>query len=88
MGGRLLLGTLCQFNAFMGDPAVVTVVGTWSFTGAPGAVGTVETRERRFGADPQADESAHGYMLLPSKGTGFILAPWGDVAAGDLVALT
>lgn len=85
---RLALGTLCRFNEFIDGPIIAMIIGTWSFTGAQGTPGTVETRQRRFRADPQTDETAHGYLLLPSKGTGFIYAHWGDVACGDLVAIT
>jgi len=85
---RLPLGTLCQFNEFIEGWVVCTVIGTWALTNASGNPGTVETRDRRWRADPQTDESAHGYLLLPSNGTGFIYAHWGDVACGDLVPIS
>ena len=89
---RLRLGTLCNYLDVDGNPdgiyeRVVTVVGTWVFTGEQGAPGTVETRRRNFGQDPQTDESAHGYILLPSDGGPFILEPFGAVALGELTPL-
>ncbi len=89
---RLRLGTVCNYLDVDGQPdgiyeRVVTVVGTWEFTRASGEPGKVETRERRFGQDPQADETAHGYLLLPSDGGPFILEPFGAVALGELVPL-
>lgn len=90
---RLAIGTLCNYLDIDGDPSCVRqviamVIGTWAYTGNQGTPGTVETRSRRFRADPQTDESAHGYLLLPSQGTGFIYAHFGDVATGDLIPLT
>jgi hypothetical protein len=89
---RLLLGTLCNVLDVDGDPTciraiVATVVGTWSFTGASGMPGTVETRRRNFRSDPQTDESAQGYLLLPSEGSGFFYLPFGAVHTGDLQPL-
>lgn len=86
---RLAVGTLCKINVTDDVTwAIVTVVGTWAFTGASGVAGTVETRSRKFGSDPRTDETAKGYLLLPSEGSGFIFAHWADVDCGDLVALT
>lgn len=90
---RLILGTLCNVLDVDGDPSgirqvVATVVGTWAFTRVSGMPGTVETRERRFRVDPQTDESAQGYLLLPSEGSGFFYMPFGAVHTGDLIALT
>ena len=79
---RLPLATLCNYQGI-----VVTVVGTWEFTRASGEPGTVETRKRKFGSNPQTDETAHGYLLLPSNGTSFILEPFGAVALGELTPL-
>ena len=89
---RLALGTVCNYLDVDGNPdgiyeRVVTVVGTWEFTGASGAPGTVETRKRKFGQDPQTDGTAQGYLLLPSDGGPFILEPFGAVALGELTPL-
>jgi hypothetical protein len=92
---RLALGTLCNVLDADCDPdgvgireVVATVVGTWAFTGASGMPGTVETRERRFRSDPRSDETAKGYLLLPSGRPGFFYVPFGAVHTGDLVAIT
>jgi hypothetical protein len=81
---RLALGTLCEVSG----SGLGVIVGTWSFTRASGTPGTVETRERRFRADPQTDETAQGYLLLPSEGTGFFFVPFGAVHTGDITALS
>jgi hypothetical protein len=84
---RLALGTLCKVT--VDDREVVaTVVGTWAFTGASGIAGTVETRSRKFRSDPQTDEAAQGYLMLPSEGSGFFYLPFGAVHTGDIVPLS
>ena len=84
---RLVLGTLCKVT--VNDREIVaTIVGTWAFTGASGMPGTVETRSRKFRSDPQTDEAAQGYLLLPSEGSGFLFLPFGAVHTGDLVVLS
>ena len=83
---RLALATLCRVEGE--EPVLAMVIGTWAYTRAEGSPGMVETRERRWRSDPQTDETANGYLLLPSKGTGFIYAHFGDVAIGDLVPIT
>jgi len=84
---RLVLGTLCKVTV-EGHEIVATVVGTWAFTRNSGMAGQTETRERRFRADPQTDESAQGYLLLPSEGPGFSYQLFGAVSTGDITPLT
>jgi hypothetical protein len=77
--GRMIVGEKCFY-----EDRLVTIVGTWAFTGHSGPPGSVETREHRFGSDPRLDKSAKGYILQPMLGGKFILSPWGDVAIGTL----
>ena len=84
---RIALGTLCEVSGSDGS-AVGVVVGTWAFTGAQGVPGTVETRARRFRSDPQTDETAQGYLVLPSDRPGFIFVPFGAVHTGDIIPIS
>lgn len=81
--GRMTVGTRCNH-----DGLIVTVIGTWAFTGFSGPLGSVETRERRFGCDPRTDDGSKGYLLQPHNGNEFIYAPWGDVAIGALIPIS
>jgi len=88
---RLVLGTLCGYfhPASSTDAArVVTVIGTWDWDhNAVGHPRDLTRKQARQGQDPRTDESARGYLLMPSDGSPWIFAFFGAVAEGDLKPL-
>jgi len=91
---RLTLGTLCRYHHAADEadvPIVVTVIGTWDWNDSMGRVlrfGTMQTpKQAREGQDPRTDESARGYLLMPSDGSPWIYEYFGAAELGDLTPL-
>lgn len=83
--GRLALHE--RVKVILDDDCVVRiiiaeVVGTWSWSGASGMPGAVETRLEEIDTEPSTSTTAQGYVLRPTDGHQNIRVPWADVDLG------